>query len=135
MTIKEFSKSKGITPQAVYQKLKASGISISSIKEENTSELTESGIDILNGLFTKETDKSFNQTSEILKTIETLKLENRLLKEELEETRRQRDQWAAQAAEAQKTAQQAQALNLAAFKALPAPAEKRSLWDRLKGRK
>lgn len=135
MKIKDFAKNKGITPQAVYQKLKAAGISISSITEENSPELTESGLEILNELFTKEIEKSFNQTSDLLKTIDTLKIENRLLKEELEETRRQRDLWAAQAAEAQKTAQQAQALNLAAFKALPAPEEKRSLWDRLKGRR
>lgn len=134
VTIKEFATSKGISTQAVYQRLKTAGINIESIREGKTAVLTPEGEGIVNGLFSKDGDKEANKTSEFLKEIETLKRENQLLKESLEEARRQRDQWAEQAAEAQKTAQQAQALNLAALQNLPAPG-RRSFWERITGKK
>ena len=53
MTIKEFSKKMGITPQAVYQKMKNSSIDLNSIKDAKTGELTDEGLEILNNLFSK----------------------------------------------------------------------------------
>ena len=47
MTIKEFAKSQSISTQAVYQKLKTAKIPLSSIKQDNSQELTEDGIKLL----------------------------------------------------------------------------------------
>ena len=168
MTIKEFAKSHGVTVQAVYSRIKAEGINLQDIKRENSPELTEAGLDALSAMFNsgageasrtiavlkaslKETLKQLeNQSTEL----DNIKADAEALKGELDEQKRltehwktvaelaqeQADKWSAALKEAQLTAQQAQMLHLAAYKALPAAASdnpggrKLSLWERITGR-
>ena len=130
MTIKQFAKKYSISPQAVYQKLKAAGITLTDIKQGNTQELTEEGIKRLESIFVK---KSKEESAEV----ERLKVENQLLKAQIEEIKADRDRWAELAKTAQESLQreqqathQAQAIQMATIQAM----QKRSLWARLTGK-
>ena len=130
MTIKQFAKKYSISPQAVYQKLKAAGIPLSDIKQGNSQELTEEGIKQLESIFVK---KSKEESAEV----ERLKVENQLLKAQIEEIKADRDRWAELAKTAQESLQreqqathQAQAIQMATLQAM----QKRSLWARLTGK-
>ena len=130
MTIKQFAKKYSISPQAVYQKLKAAGIPLSDIKQGNSQELTEEGIKQLESIFVK---KSKEESAEV----ERLKVENQLLKAQIEEIKADRDKWAELAKTAQESLQreqqathQAQAIQMATIQAM----QKRSLWARLTGK-
>ncbi len=130
MTIKQFAKKYSISPQAVYQKLKAAGIPLTDIKQGNTQELTEEGIKRLESIFVK---KSKEESAEV----ERLKVENQLLKAQIEEIKADRDRWAELAKTAQESLQreqqathQAQAIQMATLQAM----QKRSLWARLTGK-
>lgn len=136
MTIKEFAKEKGVSTQAVYQKIKAAGLEISGLRAENSSELTVDGLEAVNQLFVKQSKKIDNK-NKLVDRINELEKQVATLENALQEARADRDRWAAQAEAAQQTAQQAQALNMATLKALPAPqpsAERRGLLARLFGR-
>ncbi|MGN1119528.1 MAG: hypothetical protein ACI4Q4_04165 [Oscillospiraceae bacterium] len=133
MTIKEFAKQQSISPQAVYQRLKAAGIPIDSIREGKTSELTPDGLEKLSSLFLKPVENSAKEETVSINQFKALQLENEFLKNRIEELTADRDRWAAQAEAAQQTAQQAQALNMANLKALPAP--RQSIWERITGRR
>ena len=54
MTIKQYAEEKGISPQAVYQRLKKNKIKVESITEKGTGELTGEGTVILDKLFSTE---------------------------------------------------------------------------------
>ena len=54
MTIKQYAEEKGISPQAVYQRLKKNKIKVESITEKGTGELTGEGTVILDKLFSAE---------------------------------------------------------------------------------
>lgn len=133
MTIKEFAKQQSISPQAVYQRLKAAGIPIDSIREGKTSELTPDGLEKLSSLFLKPVENPVKEETVSMNQFKALQLENEFLKKRIEELTADRDRWAAQAEAAQQTAQQAQALNMANLKALPAP--RQSIWERITGRR
>lgn len=128
MTIKEFATKQSISTQAVYKKLKAAGIPVSSIKQGNSQKLTAEGIKLLESIFDKpEVD-----------SVENLKVENQLLKQQIEELKADRDRWAEIAKTAQESLQkeqqathQAQALQMATLQAI---GQKRSLWARLTGK-
>jgi len=133
MTIKEIAKEKGVSTQAVYQKIKAAGLKISDLRAENSVELTESGLKAVNQLFVKQSETTVNK-NKLVDKIKELEKQVSMLESALQEARADRDRWAAQAEAAQQTAQQAQALNMATLKALPAqqpPAERRGLLARL----
>ena len=54
MTIKQYAEKQGISPQAVYQRLKKNKIKVESLTEKGTGELTGEGIVILDKLFDPE---------------------------------------------------------------------------------
>lgn len=122
MTIKEFSKELGISTQAVYQRIKAAGIQLDSLKEPESQELSESGRKQLAQLFTKQ--QSTND--DLIKSLQT---ENEFLKQRCKELEADRDRWQQATEQAQQLAAQAQALSMAR---LPAP--RRSLLDWLSSR-
>ncbi len=130
MNIKDFAKIKQISTQAVYQKIKASGLSLDDLREEKTGDLSEQGLQALETLFTKQTVKTSEATTRLLTE---LKVENEFLKKRNAELEADRDAWKAAAEKAQQIANQAQSLNLANLQALPAP--KVSIWERLTGKK
>ncbi len=130
MNIKDFAKIKQISTQAVYQKIKASGLSLDDLREEKTGDLSEQGLQALETLFTKQTVKTSEATTRILTE---LKVENEFLKKRNAELEADRDAWKAAAEKAQQIANQAQSLNLANLQALPAP--KVSIWERITGKK
>lgn len=153
MTIKEFAKEKGITTQAVYQRIKAAGLDFKALKKENSPELTKDGITILNGLFDKNRVQNESKTSEIKAKITALQLEVEKLKEENERLRNDRDAWKEQAEswkasataaqeissriqaaleQAQEIAQREQALHLTALKT--ASQRRLTLKERITGR-
>lgn len=123
MTIKEFSKELGISTQAVYQRIKAAGIPLDSLKEPGSQELSEDGRKQLAQLFTKQQPTNGDLQK-------TLRAENELLKQRCKELEADRDRWQHVAEQAQQLAAQAQALSLAR---LPAP--RRSLLEWLRGKK
>lgn len=123
MTIKELAKELGISTQAIYQRIKAAGIQLDSLKEPGSQELSEDGRKQLAQLFTKQ--QSTND--DLQKTLQT---ENEFLKQRCKELEADRDRWQQAAEQAQQLAAQAQALSLAR---LPAP--RRSLLDWLRGKK
>lgn len=51
MTIKQYAKTVGISPQAVYQRLKTNKVKIESLTEKGTGEITGEGMAILDKLF------------------------------------------------------------------------------------
>ena len=130
MNIKDFAKTKQISTQAVYQKIKAAGLSLDDLREEKTGDLSEQGLQTLETLFTKQTVKTSEATTRLLTE---LKIENEFLKKRNAELEADRDAWKDAAEKAQQIANQAQSLNLANLQALPAP--KISLWERLTGKK
>lgn len=130
MTIKEFAKKQSISTQAVYQRIKAAGIQLDSLKQGKTAELTPEGLETLSSLFTKPVEEAVNESSSKLTA---LQLENDFLKQRIEELTTDRDKWQQMAEQAQTIAAQAQALNMANLKALPAP--RRSLWALITGKK
>ena len=146
MTIKEFAKEKGVTLQAVYQKIKAAGLELKDIKDSETQELTQNGLNELDKLFSKNKDiQSINLTALKIE-LEKLKAENEILKQQRNDLESQLDSWKEQTKaqqetinglqtalqQAQQTALQAQALNMASIKLLPPP--RKSIWDRWKKR-
>lgn len=106
MTVKEYAKACGVSVQAVYQRIKGAKISLDSLKDGSTGELTEDGIKRLDGLFKRD-----------LTQVEALQAR-------IKELEADRDAWKKAAEQAQLLAAQAQALSLAR---LPAP--RRSLLD------
>ena len=54
MTIKQYAEQLGISPQAVYQRLKKNKVKIESLTEKGTGELTGEGTIILDKLFNPE---------------------------------------------------------------------------------
>ena len=172
MTIKEFAKNQGITTQAVYARIKAAGVELSSIKKEKSPELTTEGLEILNSIFEKGEGANAAKISEYKATIARLQAQLEKMERELEEARNNAekekegaDGWRAQSdywreiaekaqetalnaqeivnklhdslQDAQRTAQQAQALNLASIQALKAApqAPKIKWWKRLLGKR
>ena len=146
MTIKEFAKEKGVSLQAVYQKIKSSGLDLKSIKDSETGELTADGLKELDKLFIKNNDIQFNGLTALKVELAALKQENDHLRDQVDDLKGQRDGWKEQAQalqetinglqtalqQAQQTAQQAQALNMASIKLLPPP--RQGIFSRLKQR-
>jgi predicted RNase H-like nuclease (RuvC/YqgF family) len=58
MTIKEFANMRGITVQAVYQKLKTAGVEIASLQKQGSTELTSEGLQKLESLYLKNTSEN-----------------------------------------------------------------------------
>jgi archaellum component FlaC len=54
MTIKQYAEQKGISPQAVYQRLKKNKVKVESLTEKGTGEITGEGMVILDKLFSSE---------------------------------------------------------------------------------
>lgn len=123
MTIKEFSKELGISTQAIYQRIKAAGIQLDSLKTPGGQELSDEGRKQLAQLFTKQQPTNGDLQK-------ALQAENELLKQRCKELEADRDRWQRVAEQAQQLAAQAQALSLAR---LPAP--RRSLLEWLRGKK
>lgn len=106
MTIKEFSKKMGITPQAVYQKMKNSSIDLNSIKDAKTGELTDEGLEILNNLFSKGGASEGKENAALIDKITALKNElnaervkSEFLNKRIEELEADRDRWYKEAME------------------------------------
>lgn len=111
MTIKEFAKSKGISTQAVYQRIKGAGLALDSLRDAQG--LTQDGLQQLEGLFASTATDSRQKA---------LQEQIQALTAALEDMRQQRDQWQRQAEQAanalevaQRIADQAQQLNAAAI--------------------
>lgn len=51
VTVKEFAQEIGISPAAVYKRIKSNGIKLDTIKDPHTGELTQEGIERLRALF------------------------------------------------------------------------------------
>ncbi len=141
MTIKEIAKLHGITTQAVYAKIKAAGLDLSAIREGKTAQLTPEGLEAVRNLFAKKTRKEERKEGDLIAKIGALQVENKQLKEQIEELRIDRDRWAKQAEDAQKAASntqeallRAQAINMANIKVMESM-QPRTLWQRLTGRR
>ena len=51
MTIKEFSTSVGVTPQAVYKRVAAAGVNLAELVDPASRELTDKGVKLLKGMY------------------------------------------------------------------------------------
>lgn len=70
MTIKQYAEQLGISPQAVYQRLKKNRIKIESLTEKGTGELTGEGTVILNKLFDPENRQTKPAKDERIEALE-----------------------------------------------------------------
>lgn len=93
MTLKEYADNRGISPQAVYKRLKQRQINPSELKLENSRQLSEKGIQILNEVFNqivnKSTSQPVNQLSVDESELNRLKDELNASRTEIEQLRRQ----------------------------------------------
>lgn len=141
MTIAEFSKGAGITPQAIYKRLKENGISLSEIREPDGKTLTAEGLSTLAALFkVKQIDNLSPETysgiekkaAAIEKKLTALEEENTQLKltlTELKATAAAKDQLIENLQSQLLFMQQLQAATLQRI-----PAAKPTLWQRITGR-
>lgn len=141
MTISDFSKAAGLTPQAIYKRLKENGISLSEIREQDGKTLTGEGLSTLAALFkVKQIDNLTPETysgiekkaAAIEKKLEALEDENAQLKltlTELRATAAAKDQLIESLQAQLLFMQQLQAATLQRI-----PAAKPTLWQRITGK-
>ena len=141
MTISDFSKAAGLTPQAIYKRLKENGISLSAIREQDGKTLTGEGLSTLAALFkVKQIDNLTPETfsgiekkaAAIEKKLEALEDENAQLKltlTELRATAAAKDQLIESLQAQLLFMQQLQAATLQRI-----PAAKPTLWQRITGK-
>lgn len=141
MTISDFSKAAGLTPQAIYKRLKENGISLSEIREQDGKTLTGEGLSTLAALFkVKQIDNLTPETysgiekkaAEIEKKLKALEDENAQLKltlTELRATAAAKDQLIENLQGQLLFMQQLQAATLQRI-----PAAKPTLWQRITGK-
>lgn len=84
MTIKEAAEHYGVSQQAIYQRLKKACVSLKTLKNPDTGELTPDGEAVINQLFNqRQSTDSTNlkeQFNELSKEVASLKAENEALK-------------------------------------------------------
>lgn len=141
MTIADFSKAAGLTPQAIYKRLKENGISLSEIREEDGKTLTAEGLSTLAALFkvkqidnlTPETYSGIEKKAAVIeKKLTALEDENAQLKlslTELKATAAAKDQLIENLQGQLLFMQQLQAATLQRI-----PAAKPTLWQRITGK-
>lgn len=87
MTIKKLAEELKVSPQAIYQRLKANNVDVRKLTDSKTRELTADGEYSIRKLFSREDgeQKPTKQSiiEEYVKQIETLKAENAVLNEKL----------------------------------------------------
>lgn len=130
MNIRDIAQAAGVSPAAVYKKVKARGIDLSTLKDETTGELTQDGERILSDLFKgaapeQVTNKLKTRVNELETEVENLKGEITRLTTELKTTQEREKLLTGERdhlREALDRAQQLQALTLQKIPAaLPAP--------------
>lgn len=98
MNIREFAQGKGITPAAVYKRVKAAGIDINTLRDgQRGSEITPEGLEVLRDLFkadkgpelTTEAPELTTEKEELKTVVNELKTENNRLTTELSEAKAQ----------------------------------------------
>lgn len=141
MTISDFSRAAGLTPQAIYKRLREQGISLSEIREQDGKTLTGEGLSTLAALFkVKQIDNLTPETysgiekkaAEIEKKLRALEDENAQLKltlTEIKATAAAKDQLIESLQAQLLFMQQLQAATLQRI-----PAAKPTLWQRITGR-
>ena len=70
MTIKQYAQKAGVSPQAVYQRLKKNKIKVESLTEKGTGELSGEGIVILDKLFDPENRPTKPPKDEMIEALE-----------------------------------------------------------------
>lgn len=70
MTIKQYAAKIGVSPQAVYQRIKKNKIKIESLTEKGTGQLTEEGTVILDKLFDPENRQTKPIKDELIEALE-----------------------------------------------------------------
>ena len=70
MTIKQYAQETGISPQAVYQRLKKNKIKVESLTEKGSGEITGEGMAILNKLFDPENRQTKPAKDEKIEALE-----------------------------------------------------------------
>ena len=98
MTIKELANELDITPQAIYQKIKAVNLNLKALKDAETGHLTDDGIKTIVNLFVKQDVNE--QSTKLVK----LEVENAALRQQVDtlnamvdDLRADRDAWREQA--------------------------------------
>lgn len=83
MTIKELAQQQGVTVQAVYKRIKAAGIDISTLKDAETGRFTEEGEKIVLSLISTKRPAESAETA-YKQEVERLKVVNQQLIEQIE---------------------------------------------------
>ena len=125
MTIKQAAEKYGISVQAIYSRLKKNGISLETLKDADTGELTDDAMVVLDKLFDKENREkreSFNSTIERLQgEVNRLNNENVELVEKLKLAEKENTELKEERERILTIAQQAQELHKAALERLLPP--------------
>jgi septal ring factor EnvC (AmiA/AmiB activator) len=125
MTIKQAAEKYGISVQAIYSRLKKNGISLETLKDADTGELTADAMAVFDKLFDKENREkreSFNSTIERLQgEVNRLNKENSSLLEKIKQVEAANAELKQERERLLTIAQQAQELHKAALERLLPP--------------
>lgn len=127
MTIKQYAAEHGVSPQAVYQRLKKNKIRVETLTENGSGEITGEGMVVLDKLFSPENralkplkDEKIEALEAQLSTLKEIKARleesNEQLTQRVEELKKDKETWA-------QAYLKQQEINLTLTKALPAPKE------------
>lgn len=147
MTIKKLAEELKVSPQAIYQRLKANNVDVRKLTDSKTRELTADGEYSIRKLFSREDgeQKPTKQSiiEEYVKQIETLKADNAVLTEKLKASEEKASQLQVDKDNLTKALIQAQDLHRTALERMlpaagqtsPAASEKLTWKERLTGRR
>ena len=122
MTVKEYAKSIGLSPQAVYKKLNRSGIELKTLKDSNTGHLTQSGIAILDGIFQPVVNQESTETQPVDNQVTELKVRLKVQEKQIEMLETQVAMLTDERDNLRKELERSQALQAAALAKIPTPA-------------
>ena len=132
MTIKEFATSTGITPSAVYKRLKQNGLKVADLTELGSPELTPEGLGKLKAIFVS--TQVENRVEKTAQVISKLTDEVESLKKEITTLRAQVDALTGERDFLRQTLERQQQLTVITMARLPEP-DSRSFFQRLFGKK
>jgi len=127
MTIKQMADKLGVSPQAIYQKLKKNGVEVYKLTDKKTKELTGEGEVIITKLFSADPAEIKPSKQSVIEglqeQVQTLRTENAVLVERVKSLEEQVSTLTTDKDNLQKALDKAQDLHQRTLAALPAPGQ------------
>ena len=127
MTIKQMADKLGVSPQAIYQKLKKNGVEVYKLTDKKTKELTGEGEVIITKLFSADPAEIKPSKQSVIdglqEQVQSLRTENAVLVERVKSLEEQVSTLTTDKDNLQKALDKAQDLHQRTLAALPAPGQ------------